>query len=218
MRLNSIVIWGRILAIVNRDMVLVRLRILKQDDFNQIDHLISAVDSYVHKMHSEISEKCNDLLSSPELDESTLAFEKMMLSDDAYFYEKIKLLTHELAVVALYKRIEILTKRAVTTAFSSANASSLFRFKDLKSTLLSYGVDLTQVAHYSALDETRIINNCIKHSGTVNDELAAYSGWTLGQPLGDLAASYSRLEPLCLAYFNDLVDKLIDRHLSSPVH
>ena len=194
-----------------------RLKFLKQDDFSQIDHLIAAVDSYVQKMHSEIAEKHTQLLSDPELDNYTRDFEDMMLSDDVYFYNQIKPLTHELAIVALYKRIEILTKRAVTTVMPNVNASGLFKFKDLKSTLLSYGVDLTQVSHYAALDETRIINNCIKHSGMANSELAHYPGWALDQPLGDLAPSYLRLSPLCLIYFNDLVDKLTDRHLSSPV-
>lgn len=204
------------MEIVKRDMVAVRLRLLKQDDFDQIDHLISAVESYVLRMHSEIAQKHTELANDSELDESMRDFEAMMLSDNASFYDQIKLLTHELAIVALYKRIEILTKRAVTAAVPNANASSLFNFKDLKSALLSYGVDITQVSHYGALDETRIINNCIKHSGTVNAELAIYPGWTLNHPLGDLACTYSRLAPLCLAYFNDLVDKIIDRHLSSP--
>ena len=204
------------MAIVKGDTVALRLRFLKQDDFDQIDHLISAVESYVRKMHSEIAEKHSELLSDPELDESARNFEEMMLSDDVYFYEQIMPLTHELAIVALYKRIEILTKRAVTTAIPSASASSLFNFKELKSTLLAFGIDLTSVVNYAALDETRIINNCIKHSGTVNSELAAFPGWKLGHPLNDLASSYSRLAPLCLTYINDLVDKLIDRHLNSP--
>jgi hypothetical protein len=197
-------------------MVAMRLRMLKQDDFDQINHLIIAVDTYVHRMKSELLEKRSALFGDKQLDSSMRDFEDMVVDDDIYFFEQINPLTHELAIVALYKRIEILTKRAVITSFPSIDPKCFFMFEKVKKALLKHRIDLQAIQNYTALDETRLINNSIKHSGTVSNELAAYPGWVLGSALGNLDSAFSRLSPLCLAYFNNLIDTLIDQHLSSP--
>lgn len=104
---------------------------LKQDDFDQLNHLIIAVDSYVHRMKSELLQKRSALFDDKQLDDSMRDFEDMMVDDDIYFFEQINPLTHELAIVALYKRIEILTKRAVTTSFPSLDAKSFFYIRKI---------------------------------------------------------------------------------------
>ncbi|MBB3277409.1 hypothetical protein [Pseudoxanthomonas sp. OG2] len=205
------------MGFAKHDFVALRLRFLKQDDFEQIDHLVAAVGSYVSRAKAELADKHASLAADAELDQSLQGFEEMLIDDEVGFYEELKPLASELSIVALYKRIEILTKRAVTTAHPSINPAQLFKFNQLKAALLATGLDLQTVSNYVAADETRALNNCVKHSGKVSEELAAYPGWTLGEPLGDLERAYVRLAPLCLDYINDLIEKLIEQRLNSSV-
>lgn len=114
-----------------------------------------------------------------------------------------------MGVVALYKKIELTTKRAVTLAFSDISQAQLFKIKALKDALKKKGVNLEALPSYPVMDEIRCINNDIKHSGVVGKELSAYDGWTEGQPLVNLDAAYNRLAPLASSYINELIDALI---------
>jgi hypothetical protein len=132
-------------------------------------------------------------------------------ADEAYFLEEMQKLSHELSIVALYKKIEIGTKRAVVYCYRDIKPESLFKIEKLIKELKKKGIDLTNVPHYKAMDELRCLNNSVKHSGVVDSELAIFPEWTgkEHEPLKDLDKAYNRLAPSCIKYFHALMDKLI---------
>lgn len=187
-----------------------RLQILQNFDYEEIDRLISGFASYTRQEHKRIENHAEKIRQIPSNDDFDAGFEEMMLDDEHWFLDEVEKLTHELAVVALYKKIEITTKRAVSFAFPppKIKQDSLYKIKELKKSLKGQGVDIESLPNYKAMDETRCINNDIKHNGIVGKELAEYSGWTKGDKLKDIDKAYTRLAPLCACYIKELVDAL----------
>lgn len=65
------------------------------------------------------------------------------------------------------------------------------------------------------MDETRILNNAIKHQGYVTVAFAVFDDWKKGNPLTNLDKAYSRLVPKCTEYVQPFLDKLIEQRLTS---
>jgi hypothetical protein len=135
--------------------------------------------------------------------------EQMHAADEHEYILATKELGDELAIVALYKLIEITTKRVVRLAFPGISAANLYKIKELKKALKQKGIQIEKLDHYQAMDEIRCLNNAIKHDGIVGAELAAYPSWTLKQKLTGLDAAYERLAPLCERYHKALVEALV---------
>ena len=82
----------------------------------------------------------------------------------------------------------------------------------MKKSLKDQGIDIEKLPNFSGMNETRCINNDIKHNGFVGKELAKYPNWTEGKALTDLDSSYNRLAPRCSLYMGELVGAIIKQH------
>ena len=90
-------------------------------------------------------------------------------------------------------------------------------FNDIKNKLKKlFSIDVRMLKNYGDFDELRLLNNAIKHRGTVSDGLSKKLLWTgrKKEKLIELQSHYERLSPLCLAYKNELLDRLINFHKS----
>jgi len=134
----------------------------------------------------------------------------------SYFEDQVDLaeatsdLSHKFAVVALYSRVEIHTKRMCEIAIEAVNRSDLFRWKSLKKVLLRNSIDLTKVACYSEVNQLRCLNNAIKHGETVSEELEE-AGWGREGDSIDAKRCSQELRiysEACDAYLADLRSKL----------
>lgn len=186
-----------------------RLRLLAECSYESIDRMIANLESYANAEHASIERQVSALASESDNDDDSV-WKEHLLREEHFFLDESLSLAHELSIVALYKKIEISTKRAVTTAFPDVTAHSLFKIKDMKSALKRKGIDIEKLPNFKAFDELRCINNDVKHSGQVGAELAAYR-WKAGEKLGDLDVAYKRLAPLAAQYVNELVGELLQR-------
>ncbi|OQK15997.1 hypothetical protein AU255_12815 [Methyloprofundus sedimenti] len=133
------------------------------------------------------------------------------LEDEASFLGEIIALGDELAIIALYKKIELTRKRILKRSFPSLNEKKLSDFDYIKGTLLFFDID--QIDGASGADELRLINNSIKHQGKVSRPLAAkYQGWVEGEELRELGKVYKRLAPESEKYIASLVDAINAHH------
>ena len=93
-------------------------------------------------------------------------------------------LSAELLIVGLYKQCEIYNKKLVTVLCSEKSKHEIDKLCKLNKNL----------RFYHAINELRLVNNCVKHSGMVSNELATtYSGWVKETALGYLLPTYERL-------------------------
>jgi hypothetical protein len=101
----------------------------------------------------------------------------------------------QLAMVALYRVIELSTKSLLRFRYRGA-AASLYKFDVLAARLQSdLSVDLRSVTNFASIDEIRLINNAVKHDGKVSNALSQYPGWTRGDELTGLEQAFDRLAP-----------------------
>lgn len=61
----------------------------------------------------------------------------------------------------------------------------LYKIENLKSALDKLGIKLADIEHYKLIDELRLINNAIKHSGKADLQLQKY-GWEVNDKFENL--------------------------------
>jgi thymidine kinase len=116
--------------------------------------------------------------------------------------DELQFLAAELVILGLYRFIEIERNRVLIERFSPIDPKHLRTWHHL-STAFPF---LRRLFGSDAIDELRLICNCIKHSGRVSRELAKYHhGWREGERLSELGAAYKRLAPFVGAYWIDFV-------------
>jgi hypothetical protein len=193
---------------------MLKLRILRTISREPMDTFLWGMQEFVKAEHLSLAKEQDKLREAPpdNMEEGWLA---TLFDDDHYFLDEAEKLSHELAIVALYKIVEINSKRAIKAAFPDAPAKELFRINELKKFLRGKGVNITKLKHYKSMNEVRCISNCIKHDGFVDSKLAAYPGWILGKPLENLDRAYYRLVPECEGYIAELIDALTARYAAT---
>ncbi len=202
------------MSIHKHDITVLRLRFL-------VNMNIEAVNEMRRNIHSSHAIKQNGISIErkslekkiEETDDFESHLDLMCLDDQVDFNDNVKDLADELSVLALYKQIEITTKKSVVIAYPDIKLKSLFRIKDMIKNLNKKNIDITSLSFYTDFDELRCLNNDLKHSGYVGDELANYEGWEEGKAITNIGPVYDRLAPNCVEYVNKFVNTLIELRL-----
>jgi hypothetical protein len=119
-----------------------------------------------------------------------------LLAEDLNELDVISDFADELAIVALYRVVEINRGRILVRKFPAAPSRMASYIDRLRTFLKQQGVVLDHIAHHRAVEELRLLNNAIKHdAGYVSAELASkYPRWKQGAKLAGLGAAYERLK------------------------
>ncbi|MDR2010424.1 MAG: hypothetical protein LBQ22_08075 [Bacteroidales bacterium] len=81
--------------------------------------------------------------------------------------------------------------------------------KKLSNKLIGKGVNCDFSNEFQSINELRLINNCVKHKGIVNPELASnYSKWNEGEEFFDLSTDFLRLETIPIVLLGKLIKEL----------
>lgn len=196
----------------------------------EIDHLIEHIIHAQTIESNEISQQYLEL-DYDDLSEDNKYDIQENLIDQAEALKDVVNLTYELTIIALYKKVEITTKKAIKILYPNIEQKNLYRIDFLKQQLKNHGIDIVTFTNYKAMNELRLLNNCIKHSGLVNNELAEYNGWIEGKSLNyiektekpdgdvdirklnDIQSAYERLNPLCQNYLKVLISEFKNKIL-----
>jgi len=132
---------------------------------------------------------------------------KNMLDDQFYLSDQVKELANELSILALFKSVEISTKRAIQVHLPSISERDISKIDRLKA---AHPFDVENVTEFDAFNELRLINNCIKRSGTVSNELGTeYSHWAKRDKLDKLDKGYEELKPRVKLYVSSLISEIV---------
>ncbi|HAS8533364.1 TPA: hypothetical protein I7745_20905 [Vibrio vulnificus] len=122
-------------------------------------------------------------------------------------YELLSLL--EMRIVHLYKSYELLLKSILKTL--DVDTSQVRNINDIKVKFSDYGVDLVNVESYRASHELRLVNNSIKHSTLISDqvkaELPAFSNVSVFE-YSALSQFFEQTKPLLVNHVSQLIDSL----------
>jgi len=135
------------------------------DDFNFPDmeltfkKTIKEVNSEIKKAR-EAHETYSKRERASELDE----FDFYCLEDNIFYWQERLLSIYEMIIISDFKELEIILKELLGGALGYKSQNKSF-FDNAKNFLKEKGIVLSEVKYYNDIDDLRIINNHIKHSG-----------------------------------------------------
>jgi hypothetical protein len=174
-------------------------------DREVIDRFRDGLSAYVINREKEIGEQYDKESQAGAAYDFKQQSDHSFLEDEASFLGEIVELVDELAIIALYKKIELTRKRILKRFFPALNERKLSCFDYIKNEL---PFDITKIDGADGVNEIRLINNSIKHQGKVSKELANYQGWVEGRELKGLGEAYKKLAPKSEQYIASLVDAI----------
>ncbi|MGR8941679.1 MAG: hypothetical protein ACU83P_08840, partial [Gammaproteobacteria bacterium] len=137
--------------------VLLRLQMLKDFDSDVIDRLMHDISRYTVGAYKDIASQAENIRAETLPTEVDKAWLLELLDDDRSLIDEVYKMSYKLAIVALYKKIEVTTKRAVETVYTDIPSKHFFEVKKLKRHLQEKGIDIRLLPHFDALDEVRCL-------------------------------------------------------------
>ena len=160
--------------------------------------------------------------ASPEQYDSEYDYLSHMdsLNDEIVQLIEVADISKKLAVVGLYMIVENFTKRIMKCLYHDLDEKTrkkklhyLYIWDVLKKELNNLcGLDLSEVSEYSVIDELRCLNNDIKHSGYVGEDLSAFLSWK-DDIEKEIDVDKIELEKFYISipkYIHDMVEKIND--------
>lgn len=165
------------------------------------------------KLEGELTQQAEEIEADPSLSEDEKGYMLSSLGDDFYIAEMTTDLAAEMMIVSLYKTLEIAIKQMAIASelFTQKQSASFYMVSALKRLLKSKVCDIETINDFKAFDELRCISNSIKHSGSVNSQLASYPGWTEGEKLTGLDRHFYRLKRDADNFVRDLQREIIKK-------
>jgi hypothetical protein len=180
--------------------------LLKRLETEAIDEFKYHFESSLNKSEKKLTEEYESVSVDQFENPNDMESYKGMLEDQFYMQEEVRKLANELSISALYKQIELHTKRVVRRHFPFIPNN---KFSSVDSLNKALPFDLSSVEQYDAFNELRLINNSIKHQGCVQKTLSNYfPNWTEGEEFKELNFAYDRLYPEVKKYISSLVSTL----------
>lgn len=183
---------------------LIRMEIEKIEHFREQVGKHNLADSKYYEQEYENISRSNFL--------SDFDYHSYLDTFDDRFYDlsEINKLAEQLVIVALYRLVELKTKSILHVFIKDTNkVYKSYRWDKLEKTIKNdFGFDLSNVSFFENIDELRLLNNSIKHKGTVIKDLEKYNGWTEGDEIKDLHHKINKFGKVIPKYFSDLIDKL----------
>ncbi|MEO3988140.1 hypothetical protein [Plesiomonas shigelloides] len=120
-------------------------------------------------------------------------------------------LIEEMQIIALYKTIETVIKKMLLSSglINKDEIKKLHRVKELKVKLKEIGCDITTLSGFQQFDELRCLNNCIKHSGYVDKELAKHSIWKKNEKITNCGKHYVRLKDGVAIFIDNFLKSIV---------
>jgi len=135
------------------------------------------------------------------------------LSDDVSMANEISLLGEELAIIGLYKTIEIAIKRAckLSGKFNDEEIYEMYITKKLIKNFNNIKIDIKIIDGFTSFEELKLLNNSLKHEGTINKNLLKINPkiGKEGEKIKNSAEHFNRLLYPSIKFLKELGGRLI---------
>jgi hypothetical protein len=189
------------------------LALFKHIEYDEISKLVKGVKTYKNQREPELSNQYSQIDNDPVLSLSQEYRDSLLvgIENENYLLDESVKLSHRLAVVALYIKLELRINVVCRIAFPELEADQLYKIHYLEKGLKKHSIKIRKLPSFRFFDELRCINNAIKHGGVVGEELAKYSAWVMKDDLLDIDVAYEKLAPGCVSFISELVQAIIDK-------
>lgn len=174
---------------------------LSEIEIRRIDEYLNILTSGFFELTNEKREELtNDYVKNDPEYQDTLSDELNNL-EDVFKYGEL------LLILGLYRSVELIQKNIFIRYVPGINERSLSYFKNLSTSYNNVThKNIADLPFHESVNELRLINNCIKHSGKVDDDLSNYNGWVEGQEIVSVKNKYNNLKKDIPKYLYDLAD------------
>jgi len=192
----------------NRPMNFKKLQIRVFADYDEevIDGMYESALAGKEQLEKELSIKVGEIEIDQDLSDNDKYFLIDSISDDSYINQQTTDLIGEMQIIALYKTVEIAINKMLKSSelFTKQQLKSFHKISELKKIF-----DLSDLKGFHEYNELRCINNCIKHSGQVDNKLANFSGWSEGDNVNNFHPTYDRLKSHVRSFVYSVRDQVL---------
>ncbi|MDC4913680.1 hypothetical protein ACT42U_18445 [Acinetobacter baumannii] len=130
------------------------------------------------------------------------------LSEDVSMANEISVLGEELAIIGLYKTIEIAIKKAckLSGKFNDKEIYEMYITKKLIKNFNNIKIDIKMIDGFTSFEELKLLNNCLKHEGTISKDLFKINPkiGKEGEKIKNSAEHFNRLLHPSIKFLNEL--------------
>jgi hypothetical protein len=177
-------------------------------DTNVMMDLLSGSSVYTRHVKEQASNAAKSIEDDVTLSDDEKHHQLEFLGDDVNYAQEAQELAEELAIIGLYKTIEIRIAKAAKASklFSNNKIKELYVTTKLIKYFQNIGIDVTTVSHFNEFEELKLLNNCLKHSGEVSQSLAEVNPatWTKEHKITNFATHFYRLLEPNIQFLNNL--------------
>ncbi|MFH0270901.1 hypothetical protein [Vibrio jasicida] len=177
-------------------------------DENVMMDLLAGSSVYTEHVKKKAINDAKEIQNSDDLTEDEKNLQLEFLADGMNYAKEAQDLAEELAIIGLFKTLEIRIAKATKASklLSNSKVKELYITDKFIEHFDSIGIDLNSVAYFSEYKELKLLNNCLKHSGEVNQSLenANPTTWTKGTKITDFATHFRRLLQPNIMFLNNL--------------
>ncbi|WP_410740935.1 hypothetical protein [Citrobacter koseri] len=175
----------------------------KRLEHEQIDSILSIIKHETISRIEKLQQTHDELTEESFAHPSDVDSYRDMLIEDMIETDNLQKIAEELAIMSLFKNIEIKISNVVKRLKPN-------KFKrNLGKTISCIIPNIKDMMGFDSYNELRLINNAIKHDGKVTQELSLnYPQWIEGDILKELDCAYNRLLPGSKAFVRNVVTEI----------
>lgn len=141
-----------------------------------------------------------------------------LIEDNRYLEEELTAL-FEIKIIYSYKHLEINLKQLIGLAYPNEKTGKFYKWENLIQFFASKNIEVSKIKEYKGINQLRIVNNAIKHSGRISDQsinsILEFTGKTEFY-YEDLERFYLRVNKLPLNFLNSLKNKILNDVFDFP--
>lgn len=143
---------------------------LNPDDFMDLLKMSQLYQNISLSTLEKNYEKLGEYEQLDPIDKATLLDQ---VGEEADNVRRISSIGEELAIIGLYKTIEASIKKCagLSGLFSEREVEKMSYINELEDILKKQKIMIDKIENYSEFNELRLINNCLKHAGEINEKL-----------------------------------------------
>lgn len=118
----------------------------------------------------------------------------------------------EMNIVYLFKCLEISLKSLINTAYPHVKTKGLYQWEEITTLFKSYQIDITNLKGYQDSVDLRKVNNSLKHSDNLSDEIKNMKEFKeLGYyDYDNLEAFYNRVKPKIEQFIKEVAQAVVN--------
>ena len=184
---------------------------LSRFEVDMVTRYLEGADNQFQAEAAKLEEENKSLKKSQFNDEYDYEAYINTLASNYEILEDIKDLSEQLAIVALYRIVELNMKKILLWRYPKEEVQKLRRIDYIANRLSKDGIKLEKVHHYKAVDEIRLLNNAVKHENKVTKDLEKYGSYKEGKELKNLGKAFNRLSLKVPRFLRFLAEKVVPK-------